>query len=59
MLTDEERVARMKDNRERHARGELVYVARKARKTATASQRKSNDIIDSSSEDDTTSSDSE
>lgn len=57
-LTDEERVARMKDNRERHARGECVYVARKPRKTAATSQHKSNEIVDSSSDDDT-SSDSE
>ncbi|KAG1777513.1 hypothetical protein EV702DRAFT_1197119 [Suillus placidus] len=57
-LMDEEHVTHMKDNQERHARGELVYVARKARKIAAASQHKSNETVDSSSEDDT-SSDSE
>lgn len=50
VLTDEELVQRMTENRARHARGEAVYVARKKRKV-TSAEHKSNTTIDTDTED--------
>ncbi|KAG2135172.1 hypothetical protein DEU56DRAFT_738142 [Suillus clintonianus] len=50
VLTDEELVQRMTENRARHSRGEAVYVARKKRKV-TGPVHKSNTTIDTDSED--------
>ncbi|KAG1837230.1 hypothetical protein DFJ58DRAFT_734500 [Suillus subalutaceus] len=58
VLTDEELVKRMTENRARHARGETVYVARKKRKVM-GQEHKSNATINTNTEDsdDTSSSD--
>jgi hypothetical protein len=55
-FSDEELVKRMNDNRARHARGEQVYVQRKAR--ARVSQPKSKDTVNTDDESSSSSSSS-